>query len=138
MDIREVFSFIAGKRLAVVATAHIDGGIEAALVGFAITSEFQLVFDTQAKSRKAMNLRRASRVAMVVGWDDETTVQIEGYAIEPTGAALMKAQEAYFKTWPEGRARATSPDLTYFVIKPTWLRYSQYEPESLVQEFRLN
>ncbi|HEX7450933.1 MAG TPA: pyridoxamine 5'-phosphate oxidase family protein, partial [Polyangiaceae bacterium] len=61
------------------------GAPQAAVVGYAVSDDLELVFDTLGSTRKAHNLRRDSRVALVVGWDDDQTVQIEGIADEPCG-----------------------------------------------------
>jgi len=133
MELDGVFAFIASKRLAVVATVTAAGAPEAALVGFALTPKRNLVFDTVAGARKIANLRQNRRVALVVGWDEETTVQIEGVAGDPDEDAI----EAYFAAWPDGRARAGWPDIRYVVIRPIWLRYCCYIAPSGIFEYQL-
>jgi hypothetical protein len=39
--------------------------------------------------------------SFVVGWTGEITVQYEGEARQPVGAALAHYQEVYFARWPE-------------------------------------
>jgi pyridoxine/pyridoxamine 5'-phosphate oxidase len=134
MELDDVFAFVASKRLAVVATVTVTGAPEAALVGFALTPDRHLVFDTVAGARKIANLRQERRVAIVVGWDEETTVQIEGIAQDPDEAA----KEAYFAAWPDGRARAAWPDIRYVVVRPVWLRYCCYLGHSGIFEFQLS
>jgi general stress protein 26 len=59
---------------------------QAAVVGFIVTDDFEIFFDTVDTSRKVPNLRRNPRVAFVVGGTmsgDERTVQYEGVADEP-------------------------------------------------------
>src|SRR5262245_47575296 len=118
MLLDDVFAFLGQQRLAVVSTVHVAGGLESALVGFAITPHRSFIFDTLSKSRKALNLRANPAVALVIGWDQETTVQIEGVAHEAQGVSLEGAKDTYFSVWPEGRDRAASSDITYFVIDP--------------------
>lgn len=137
MLLDDVFAFLRRQKLAVVSTAHVTGGLESALVGFAITSDRRLIFDTLSTSRKALNLRADPRTALVIGWDDETTVQIEGVAHEPKGASLQGAKAAYFWVWPDGRDRETLPDITYFVVDPRWIRYASFLPTPEVAEFVL-
>jgi pyridoxine/pyridoxamine 5'-phosphate oxidase len=133
MELDGVFAFVGSKRLAVVATVTPGGAPEAALVGFALTPDRHLVFDTVAGTRKIANLQQNPRVAMVVGWDEETTVQIEGIARDTDEAAI----EAYFAAWPDGRARAAWPDIRYVVIRPMWLRYCCYLGDTGIFEHRL-
>ncbi len=59
-------------RLAVQATVAPDGAPQAAVVGFAVSDELEIVFDTLDTARKYRNLRADPRIALVIGWDDET------------------------------------------------------------------
>jgi len=64
--------------------------------------------------------------SLVFGWDNEQTLQYEGIAKEPTGHDLAHYQKIYFATWPECRTHLTWPGITHFVIRRTWLRYSDF------------
>ncbi|MBV8527243.1 MAG: pyridoxamine 5'-phosphate oxidase family protein [Candidatus Dormibacteraeota bacterium] len=123
-----VAQFIAAQQLAVVATRGPDGAPQAALVGIAITDRFELVFDSVQSSRKVLNIRRDSRVAVVVGgtMQDERTVQVDGVADEPTGDEGERVREAYFRRWPDGRERQSWAGITYVRITPQWLRFSDW------------
>lgn len=57
----------------------------------------------------------------------EQTVQFEGVAVEPTGDELRRAQEIYFAAWPEGRDHLAWPGITYFLVRPRWIRFSDYD-----------
>ncbi len=133
----DVLEFLRDKRLAVVATADASGAPEAALVGFAVTPDGRLIFDTSANTRKAANLAARPEVAVVVGWENEISVQIDGVAHRPSGAELAVTKEAYFAVWPDGRARETWPDIAYIVVTPHWLRYSDFAAGPRIVEFRL-
>jgi pyridoxine/pyridoxamine 5'-phosphate oxidase len=139
MTLSDVCDYLAAQRYGVVSSLHASGAPEAALVGIGWWRRAQgageLVFDTAMESRKARNLLARPRCAVVVGWDDETTVQIEGEARSPQDAELEAAKAAYFETWPDGRERQSWPGLGYFVIRPTWLRYSRYLPDHAIVEF---
>jgi hypothetical protein len=74
----ELVAFLRQHRLAVEATVAPDGAPQAAVVGFAVSAELEIVFDTLDSTRKLRNLRADARVALVVGWDQEITAQIEG------------------------------------------------------------
>jgi hypothetical protein len=84
------------------------------------------VFDTLSSTRKCQNLRRDPRIALVVGWDDDRTAQYEGIADEPEGAELTRVKEIYFSVFPDGREREHWPGITYFRVRPVWLRYSDF------------
>jgi general stress protein 26 len=122
----ELVAFLRRHRWAVEASVHASGAPQAAVVGFAVTDDLELVFDTLDSTRKTANLRRDARVALVIGWDEEQTVQFEGVADEPTGAELRRLKETYFAAFPDGTVRQAWPGITYFRARPTWIRYADY------------
>jgi hypothetical protein len=129
MTASDLLRFMRTHRLAVEASRAPDGGVQAALVGIAVTDAFELVFDTLGSSRKAQNLRDSPRAAFVlVGYapNDERTVQFEGIADEPVGAELERIKTTYFEAWSDGPDRASWPDITYFRVRPTWIRFSDF------------
>jgi len=138
MTLEEVFDIARRKRFLVVTTVNESGAPEAALMGFALTPGNEVVFDTLSTSRKAVNLERNPRAALVIGWDDNISLQIEGPARRPAGDDLTSAKAAYFRAWPDGRARENWPNIAYVVVKPKWIRYSNYAAgPPVVEEFRL-
>jgi hypothetical protein len=113
-----------------------DGHPQSALVGIAVTQELEIVFDTLNSSRKYRNLIQRPSCSLVIGWDGEQTVQYEGIATEYKGQELKRYQEAYFAVWPEGAVHASWPGITYFVVRPRWIRYSDYDQSPpLIEEF---
>ena len=113
---------------------------QAAVVGFAVSDQFEIVFDTLTTTRKAQNLRKNPLIALVIGGltaGDEQTVQYEGLADEPVGAELERLKQIYYSAYPDGRSRASWPGLIYIRAKPEWIRYSDYNqnPPEIV-EFR--
>ena len=133
-----LLGFLRGERLAVQASTAANGTPQAAVVGFAVTDSFELVFDTLASTRKAQNLRRNSTIAFVIGGlgdGDERTVQYEGVADEPAGEELDRLKEAYYSVFPDGPSRASWPGLIYVRVRPTWLRFSDYnvDPPEIIE-----
>ena len=122
----ELVAFIGRHRLGVLATVAESGAPEAAVVGVAVTADLELVFDTLGSTRKAENLRRDPRIAFVIGWDQEQTVQYEGLADEPAGPELERLKAVYFAAFPDGPSRLSWPGITYFRVRPTWVRYSDF------------
>ena len=135
MTIEELCQFVRERKLAVVATVSAAQTPEAALVGIAVTSDLELVFDTIESTRKCQNLRNRPEIAVVIGWDGEITLQYEGQADEPEGRALDRCKAAYFDAYPDGRERERWPGITYFRVRPKWVRYSDYakEPPQIVE-----
>ncbi|WP_027581126.1 pyridoxamine 5'-phosphate oxidase family protein [Bradyrhizobium sp. Ai1a-2] len=121
----ELLAFLQKHRLAVVSTIG-AASPQAAVVGIAVTDALEIIFDTLTTSRKYTNLRADPRVALVIGWDAEQTVQYEGIADLPAGAELDACKQIYFATWPDGRAREQWPDIAYIRIRPHWVRYSDF------------
>ena len=124
----ELLAFVRRRGLAVLASCHPSGGPEAALVGVAATDQGEIVLDTLRQSRKYRNLLANPAVALVVGLDDEVTVQLEGIADTPTGEVLRRCKDAYFEQFPDGRARAEDSNVAHVRVRITWLRYSDFRP----------
>ena len=127
---REVLlEFMRSEKYAVQASVSAGGVPQAAVVGIAVTDDLEIVFDTLASSRKAPNLRANPAIALVIGGTldgDERTVQYEGTADEPSGAELERLLAVYYSRFPEGPERRSWPDLIYVRVKPTWIRYSNF------------
>jgi general stress protein 26 len=138
MDAKRLLEFLRQHRLAVQSSVSATGSPQAAVVGFAVTDEFEIVFDTLDSTRKARNLRQNSRLALVIGGlndGDERTVQYEGIADEPSGAELDRLKKVYYAAYPDGPSRLSWPGLIYVRVKPTWIRYSNYsvDPPEIVE-----
>jgi hypothetical protein len=135
---REILEFVRGYSLAVQASVSASTAPQAAVVGFVATDEFELFFDTLASTRKAGNLRTNARIAFVIGGfvtGDERTVQYEGIADEPSGPELDRLKALYFRRFPDGPERQQWPGITYFRVRPRWIRYSDYNtsPAEIVE-----
>jgi|GEM_PF-6010306 len=63
--------FISQHTLAVIATVTEVGIPQSALVGFAVTPDLEIIFDTVTTSRKYKNLRKNPAISLVIGWDNE-------------------------------------------------------------------
>src|SRR5688572_26048503 len=112
MKARDLLEFIREHRLAVQASISATESPQAAVVGFAITDQFEIVFDTVESTRKAQNLRRNPRLALVIGGmaaGDERTVQLEGIADEPTGSERARLTAVYYTVYPDGPSRLSWP-----------------------------
>jgi hypothetical protein len=130
MEQTELFAYLRGQRLGVLGTLSPNNESQGALVGYAVTSDLEILFDTVRTSRKYGNMIANPRVSFTVGntvgKGDERTVQYEGIAEELAGESLARFQPVYFATWPDGVDRILWPDITWFVIRPRWIRYSDF------------
>jgi hypothetical protein len=105
-------------------------------VGIAVTPELEIIFDTVSSSRKYCDLLANPAASFVIGWEGEATVQYEGTAFQPNGAALARYQQVYFEAWPDGPERLSWPGIAYFVVSPRWIRYSDFNRRRpLIEEF---
>jgi pyridoxine/pyridoxamine 5'-phosphate oxidase len=127
MDRAAIYAFMRRQRYAVVSSIATDGTPQSALVGIASTSRLEVIFDTVKSSRKYPNLIQRPACSLVIGWSGEQTLQLEGISEEPQGAALKQFQDVYFGQWPEGREHTSWPGITYFVVQPHWIRFSDYD-----------
>lgn len=130
-----LLEFLRRHRLGVVSTVSPEGAPQAAVVGVAFTDRLEVIFDTTDATRKCANLRRNPRVAIVVGWDEEITAQLEGVADEPTGAERDRILAAYFVPYSDGRDRLSWPGITHFRVRVAWARYSDFREGGEIVEF---
>jgi uncharacterized protein YhbP (UPF0306 family) len=138
MDAKLLLEFIRRYRLAVQASVSANESPQAAVVGYAVTDKFEIVFDTLDSTRKAQNLRQNPKVALVIGGlneGEERTVQYEGVADEPSGEELERLKKVYYEAYPDGPSRLNWPGLIYVRVKPTWIRYSDFsvDPPEIVE-----
>ena len=128
----KLVEFIAACDLAVVSYLSAEGTPQSAVVGFAVTPDLEIVFDTVASSRKYRNLKARPQCSVVM-WSGEVTLQYEGIAEETTSDHY---KEAYFKKLPDGRDRLNWLGIAYFVVRPKWIRYSDFDARPpVIEEF---
>ncbi len=132
MELPDLVAFARSTKWAVQASVATDGRPQAAVIGVAVTDRLELVFDTMGDTRKAENLRRDPRIALVLGWDDGQTLQIDGVADEPTGPELADLKKVYFARFPDGPEREAWPGIAYFRVRPRWVRHSDFRGPSPV------
>src|ERR1700727_2545564 len=96
----EFAEFVRVAGMGVVATADADGNPEAALVDLAATDAGEVIFDTPITARKVVNIAVNPRVALVVGWNDGVSVQLEGRADTLTGEERAEYGRIYTERFP--------------------------------------
>lgn len=136
MNRAAIRQFISQHRYAVISTIASNNSSQSALIGIAVSENLEIIFDTVKSSRKYPNLIANPNCSLVIGWENEQTLQFEGLAHEPQGSDLAQYQKIYFQTWPDGPGRLHWPGLVHLVIRPTWLRYSDFN-QSPPQIFEL-
>jgi hypothetical protein len=134
----DLYAFLVRCRFGVLGTICATGSPQSALVGIAVTPKLEIVFDTVKSSRKYPNLIARSACSFVIGgWGaGEQTVQYEGVAQELTPPDMERYLEVYFRAWPECLAHVSWPGIVYFVVRPIWIRYSDFDQSPpLIREF---
>src|SRR5260221_9584663 len=116
----EVAAFIHRHDLAVISTLGKEYP-ESAVVEFA-DENFVLIFDTHDTSRKHKNILASPNVSLVIGWDENKTVQYEGEAALLEGDELMHYKQIYFEKNPEAQKWGNAPEMAYFKVTPKWVR----------------
>ncbi|HMU81944.1 MAG TPA: pyridoxamine 5'-phosphate oxidase family protein [Leptospiraceae bacterium] len=130
MSREDAARFLQTERIAVLATVSPDGMPQSALIGIAATPDFELVFDTIKTTRKYRNLAQDPRASLVIGCTESgITLQYEGVARELRGIEMEKYRQIYFAQWPDGTARLSWDGITYFAVRPSWIRYCNYAVE---------
>jgi hypothetical protein len=134
----DLHAFLLQQKLGVLGTIGPGSEPQSALVGIAVTPKLEIVFDTVKSSRKYPNLAVRPRCSFTIGgWGTrEQTVQYEGEAYEPASSELQRYLEIYFNAWPDSIAHRKWPGIAYFVVRPLWIRYSDFDRKPpLIREF---
>ncbi len=130
-----IYEFVAQCKLGVLGTVSAENEPQSALVGIAVTPRLEIVFDTLRSTRKYRNLRACPACSFAIGWAAEQTVQYQGIAEELTESNAEEYRRIYFSVWPDGPSRLTWPGIVYFVVRPSWIRYSDFaQAPALVHE----
>lgn len=133
----EVLGFLRGNAMGVISTLHQDTGApESAVIAFAETSDFQLIFQTFNTARKYKNIYADARISFVTGWETEKsrqiTFQYEGLARELDSST--DEYEKYRTIFEQKETPCTSdflnnPRSRLFVVSPIWFGYSDYRTD---------
>ena len=124
MTKKNILAFIKQQKLCVVSTIDSSGKPQSAVVEFGELDNLTIIISTDTNSRKFTNLRLSPHVAVVIGWDDNITVQMSAVAKLLVGSKLEQAQAAFFAKDPKAQRWQNRPNIVYFAFEPTWVRYS--------------
>ena len=130
METEGLVAFMRTKGMAVVATTNAEGCPEAALGGMAATELGELVLDTKRTARKYANLQGVHRVAVVVGWDEGQTVQVEGVCPPADRGGSRALCQRLSHPRPGRAARTEAPSRAHIRITPGWVRATDFRPGS--------
>jgi nitroimidazol reductase NimA-like FMN-containing flavoprotein (pyridoxamine 5'-phosphate oxidase superfamily) len=118
----ELIEYISARNFAVISTISEDFP-ESAAIEFG-NDGLTLIFDTSNTSRKFQNIQQSPKVSVVIGWEDERTVQYEGLATLLSGKELSRLKQVYFKKSPDAQKWEHTEGNVYFKVDPVWIRYT--------------
>lgn len=119
-----ILDFIKKQKLAVLSTVTPQNSSQSAVLEFGETENLEIIFDTFSTARKYKNIKQNNNVSLVIGWDENITIQYEGKAEELLGEEKEKYKKKYFEKNPDAKRWENKPGMTYFKVIPTWIRYS--------------
>lgn len=123
MDKKNILEFIKKHKLAVLATVG-EVAPESSVLEFGETDDLEIILDMFDSSRKYKNMKANPNVSLVIGWDEDITVQYEGVAEELSGEEKIKYQNLYWVKNPKAKRWADREGIVYFKVIPKWIRYS--------------
>ena len=122
----KIATLLANNQFCVVATNSSANAPESAVVAFSSTPEFEIVFGSFKDTRKNQNLSKDARVSIVIGWDNSTTLQIEGEAIRLMGEERARLEDAHCIKNELSNKYRNDARQEYFKVVPWWIRYSNF------------
>ena len=140
MDQKKLVSeYITSQILGVVSTVNKTGNPEAALVAITEANNLNLIFGTYNTGRKYKNLMDNPHVAITMGndVDEAITIQYEGLAEELEGGELDRCRDLHIKKNPRSEKYVYVDEQRFFIVKPTWIRYSDLAADPQV-DFEIN
>ena len=69
-----LYNFIRQYKFGVLSTISADNIPQSAYVGFAVTTDLKIIFDTVSDSRKYKKIILNPNISLVIGWDKEQTI----------------------------------------------------------------
>jgi uncharacterized pyridoxamine 5'-phosphate oxidase family protein len=131
VETSEFVAFVRDRGLGVIATLGPRGTPQAAVVALVATDLGEVVFGTERESRKFANIQQRPDVALAIGWDDdEVSVQCEGIADEPGGAAMDRCMTCYLDRYPGEQPMMDNGKHGLVRVRMNWIRYDDPRPHS--------
>jgi uncharacterized protein YhbP (UPF0306 family) len=123
-----ILSFLHKEKLAIISTVSNEKP-ESAVLAFGETENLELIFGTSNTTRKYKNLKSNSNVAFVIGFDPDLyiNVQYEGVARELISDEVRKYVDILTVKNPRSAKFAALEGERYFLVTPTWIRYTDEE-----------
>ena len=134
---RIVLDFIRKHKLAVVATTGTTRRPEAAVLEYVVNDNLEIVFDSLPTFRKVRNINENPQVAVVIGGEDDKTVQYEGPIAEIKGAEVEEYRQLSLAKYPNSAEIIKEKGLIWYKVTPRWIRYLDVSTKPW-QQFEIN
>ncbi len=125
----QLYEFMNSCTLGVISTVSEDKLPHSAIVGFGQTKDLKVLFGTDNSSLKYKNLQSDPHVAFVIGGENAETIQLEGIARELKPEELDVVRQNYWQKNPRAEVHHKNVGERYFIITPTWIRYTDLRVE---------
>lgn len=126
MNLEDVKQFVNQFETCVITTVSVDGQPEAVTVGLSLDDTFKVMVATNQSTRKARNLDTNQKIALVVGFEGPKTLQLEGVAAKVDPVVNQARINLHFEKVPSAKKFAGEAGQNYYLITPTWLRFTDY------------
>jgi len=124
-DLKFIHEFMLKHQFAVISSITQEGKPQASKVEyFVLNGGVDIAFRTKRDSRKYQNIIQNPAIALEIGDQDTDTVQYEGIATEFSGIFSRKDSITIASRSNKSRVIYDEDDLVYFIVKPTWIRYT--------------
>ena len=121
----ELHDWLNKQILCVIATNGDDGYPNAATVAFSQTEDLEFIIITDESSRKSLNIKRDSRVALTItNENDRYTVQLQGEARQLSWEEFGTYESIHYAKLPYSLPFKDIAGQAPFLIKPRRIRFS--------------
>jgi len=126
-----IHEFLAKNQLCVISTIDSEGFPNSATMSFSESDELEIIFFTMDQTRKFTNLQTNQKVSVTIGWsfEDFITVQYQGIARHATEEESEKYVVKHLEKIPFSKNFIYNPGEVMFIIKPTYIKYSNMKSE---------
>lgn len=128
-----IAAFLRTQKLCVVSTVNDANRPQSALVAFSEHEDLRIVIGTFNDTRKYANLLHDPHVSIVVA-SEETSLQLEGIATQAEGDEIVACTNLHLTKNPSSKKYANDPRQRFFIIKPTWMRFTDHSVDPHVVE----
>lgn len=128
-----ITAFLRTRKLCVISTVNDEGAPQSALVAFSELDNGKIVIGTFNNTRKFANMMHNLHVSIVAS-SDEACVQIEGLARITKDEEEHLCKETHLAKNPSSAKYVDDPHQRFFIITPTWMRFTDHSVSPHVVE----